>query len=87
MSDEPRRRLIEIGTMPSGYDDVFLGEGAADPLAAMLREGNARLDAEHAARAKALAAKAADAERAKATRRALTMRRLGRALKMFTRIR
>jgi hypothetical protein len=82
---EPQR-LIEIGTLPSGFDATFIAEGGVDPLAVMIREGNARLDAERAAEAKALAAKAADLERVRNTKRARALRRLTRAFKSFARI-
>jgi hypothetical protein len=83
MSDEPR--LIEIGVMPSGFENVHLAEGSANPLAAMVAEANAKLDAKRAAAERARAATLADIERAKATRKAKALRRFRRALKLFAR--
>jgi hypothetical protein len=80
MTEEPRR-LIEIGTLPSGYDSTFVSEGGVDPVAVMLRAAEQKLDAERAAEAKALAAKADDAERLRRTKEARVMRRLGKALR------
>jgi hypothetical protein len=80
MSDDSRR-FIEIGYLPSGAENVFLAEGAADPARLMIAEASARLDAERAAKARAIAVKAADIERAKATRSARIARRFKRALK------
>ena len=84
MSDTPRR-MIEIGTLPSGYDSMFIAEGGADPLAVMIREGNARLDTEREAEERKRAAQAVDIERARDTRRARAARRFRSALKMFRR--
>jgi hypothetical protein len=53
---EPRR--IIIGVIPSGQDVTYVGEGAVDPVAFLIDEANAKLDAERAAEARALAAKA-----------------------------
>ncbi len=64
MGDEPRR--IVVGMLPSG-GEIFID--GPDPIAIMLREANARLDAERAEAERARLA--ADIERAKNTRRAL----------------
>jgi hypothetical protein len=80
MTETPRR-LIEIGILPTGYGETFTD--GPDPLAVMLREGNARLDRERQAEAKAKAAKLADEARERNTRRARAMRRLGKALKFL----
>lgn len=84
--DGTPRRLIEIGTLPAGYNSTFVAEGAADPLAIMIAEGNARLDRIAAEERQREAARLADIERAKNTRRARAARRLKRALRMFVRI-
>jgi len=88
MSDEPRRTFI--GVLPAGYADTFVA-GAVDPVAVMLRDADRRLEAEHAAEAKARLAQAADAERAKESARGMrtarAARRLGRALKALARLR
>jgi hypothetical protein len=81
MVDEPRR--IFVGYLPTA-DVTYVG-GEVDPVAILLRDAEARLDAERAAEARALAAKAADEERAKNTRRARSWRRFKRALTMFRR--
>jgi hypothetical protein len=77
-------RRVELGTLPRGYDAT---EGAADPLAVMLREGHAALDRIRAEEERALAAKAADIARMANTKRARARRYLGKALKMFVRMR
>jgi hypothetical protein len=84
MDETPRR--IYLGVLPSGAD-VFVGEGQSDPVAILLREANARLDAERAAEARAIAAAAADIERVKATRRAHALKRLTKAFKAFASLR
>jgi len=87
MTDEPRRRIIEVGVLPSGNDVVYVGEGSTDPIVTMIAAANARLDAERAAEAKALAAKAADIARLQNTRRARAARRFRKALRAFVRLR
>jgi hypothetical protein len=82
MSDAPRR-LIEIGTLPSGFDATFIAEGGADPLAVMLREANARLDREHAEAERVRMLAIADVERARSTRSARAARRFRRALRLI----
>jgi hypothetical protein len=77
MSDEPRR--VFVGVIPTGADATFFA-GADDPVSAMVREAGRKLDAERAAEAKALAAKAADIERAANTRRARSRRKIRKAL-------
>jgi hypothetical protein len=57
---EPRR--IIIGVIPSGQDVTYVGEGAVDPVAFLIDEANAKLDAERAAEARALAAKAPETD-------------------------
>jgi hypothetical protein len=81
---EPRRRLVEIGTLPAGYDATFAS--GVDPLAVMLREGAARLDAERAEAERARLAGIAEIDRAKDARRARIARRFRRALKALTRM-
>jgi hypothetical protein len=78
---EPRK--VYTGLLPSGAENVFVSEGAADPVAIMLREAGAKLDAERAAEERVRLAKIADEARAKNTRRARAMRRLGKALKFL----
>jgi hypothetical protein len=80
-------RRVELGTLPRGYDATYVAEGAADPLAVMLREGHAALDRIRAEEERALAAKAADIARMANTKRARARRYLGKALKMFVRMR
>jgi hypothetical protein len=75
-SDEPRR--IFVGVLPSGHDAVFVD--GPDPVSAMVREAAARLDAERAAEAKALAVRAADLARLQNTARARLARRFRRVL-------
>jgi hypothetical protein len=82
MTDEPRR--VIVGLIPSGYDSTFV-EGAADPVALLIGEAHAKLDAQRDAEARVLAAKAADIERAKNTRAARAKRRLRQALTLFAR--
>jgi hypothetical protein len=84
MSNDPPRRVF-IGTLPAGYDDVFVD--GADPFAAMIAEGNAALDAARASEEKARLSAIADAGRLRNTRRARTRRRLARALTMLMRLR
>ena len=85
MTDDAPRR-IEIGTIPAGYDSIFIAEGGVDPLAIMIREGHARLDAERAEAERVRLAALADIERVKNTRRARAARRFKRALQMFVRL-
>jgi hypothetical protein len=85
MSDAPRR--IYIGDIPSGFDATFVAEGAADPLAIMLREGAAKLDRMAEEERQREAARLADIERAHNTRRARAMRRFRGALKVLRMIR
>jgi len=80
-SDTPR--LIEIGTMPSGYASTFVAEGAVDPLAIMIAQADAKLAHERATEAKAKAAKVADIGRMRLTRRSRIARRFRKALKMW----
>jgi hypothetical protein len=81
MADEPRR--VYVGLVPSGADVIYVGEGAVDPVAIMLREANAKLDAERAAETRALAAKAADIERVRRTKKARVMRHLRKAMTLL----
>ena len=76
MADEPRR--VFVGRLPSA-DTIFVD--GADPVVAMIAAANARLDAERAAEARALAARAADIARLQNTRRARARRRVEKALK------
>jgi hypothetical protein len=85
--DGTPRRMIEIGTLPSGFDATFIGENGVDPLAVMIREGNARLDRIAEEERQREAARLADIERLASTKRARVRRRLGKALKMFARLR
>jgi hypothetical protein len=86
MSDAPRR-LIEIGTLPAGYDSTFIAEGGVDPLAVMIAEGNAKLDRIAGEERQREAARLADNKRAQSTRRARAARRFRSALQMFARMR
>jgi hypothetical protein len=80
---EPKR--IFVGHLPAG-GVTYVAEGEIDPVARLLAAANARLDAERAAEAQALAARAADLERTRRTRSARGLRRLGKALKMLARM-
>jgi hypothetical protein len=84
MTHEPKR--IFVGHLPSG-GVTYVAEGEIDPVARLIADANAQLDAERAAEAKALAAKAADVERAKATRAARVTKRFRQAFKLFARTR
>ena len=86
MNDEPPRRSIIVGLLPSG-GVTYVGEGQEDPVAVMIREAGAELDAARAADERARLSAIADVERIKLTRRARAARRFGRALKMFARLR
>jgi hypothetical protein len=81
MSETPRR-LIEIGTLPRA-GEIFVD--GADPIAIMLREADAKLASERAAKAKAAASRVADEERTKAMRRARISRRFLKVWKAFAR--
>jgi hypothetical protein len=83
--ESPPPRRIFVGLLPSAGSTVVYSSGSEDPVGVMVREANAKLDAERAAEAKALAAKAADIERAKLTRRARAARRLKRVIRMVLR--
>jgi hypothetical protein len=72
---EPTRRIF-LGNIPSA-DVIFTAGG--DPIVAMVREGNARLDRERAEAEKARLAQVADGERARNTARAKAVRRFWRA--------
>jgi hypothetical protein len=85
MSNEPPRRLIEIGTFPSGFDATFID--GRDPVAVALDDATARLDAEKAEAERTRLAQAADVERVQRTKRAKVMRKLGKVLKMVARMR
>lgn len=82
MSDAPRR-LIEIGILPAGYDLTFVAEGAADPLAVMIAEGNAKLDRIAAEERQREAARLADIARLANTRGASAAKRLRHALRLI----
>jgi hypothetical protein len=79
-AEEPQRRMIPIGVMPSGYADVFLAPGSADPVSLMIADASAKLDREHAEAERIRLAAIADIERAKATRRARAAKRFRHAL-------
>ena len=81
--DGTPRRLIEIGTIPGGFDSIFIGENGVDPLAVMIREGNAKLDRIAEEERQRDAARLADIGRARNTRRARVARRLKQAMKAF----
>lgn len=81
MTEDTPRRSIIVGLLPSGGGVTYVADGEEDPVAVMVREAHARLDAARAAEARALAAKAADAERARNMRGARNMRRLKRAMR------
>ena len=85
MTDEAPRRMIEVGTLPSGYDSMFIAEGGVNPLAVMVRDANARLDAERAEAERKRLAALADIARVQNTRRARAAKRLRQALRMFLR--
>jgi hypothetical protein len=79
---EPRR--IFVGVLPSGADAVFTD--GVDPVGIMLRDANAALDRERAAEGeRARLATAIDAERMARTRRARTMRRFRKVLRLCLR--
>jgi hypothetical protein len=80
MSDAPRR--IYIGDIPSGFDATFVAEGAADPLAVMIAEGNAKLDRLAAEERQREAARLADIARLANTRGARAAKRLRHALRL-----
>ena len=71
-------RRIFLGNIPSA--DVIFTDGA-DPIAAMIAEGNARLNAERESAEKTRLAAIADAERAEKTRAARRLRRMRKALR------
>ena len=87
MTDEPRR-LVQVGSFPTSGAEIFIG--GVDPVAIMVREANARLDAERAEAERARLSASADAERTKArmrgTRTARAASRLRRALRAFARL-
>lgn len=83
MNDEPTPRRIYVGMLPSAGSVVYAGDGSEDPVRVLLREANAKLDAERAAEAKARAAAVADLERARLTRRARAARHLRKALRLW----
>jgi hypothetical protein len=82
MTDEPRN-LIEIGYLPSGAD-VFVAEGALDPVSVLVADATRRLDQMRAEDERVRLAAITAIERVKATRRARTARRFRHALKLFT---
>ena len=84
MADEPPRRLIEIGTLPTGYGDTFID--GVDPVSVMIADAIRRDDLAKAEVERQRQAAIADAERAKATRRARALRRLTKAFKAFARL-
>ena len=75
------RRII-VGMLPSG-GQVYVRNGQEDPVAIMIREASAELDAARAADERVRLAAIADIERAKNTRKARNTRRLKRALRAF----
>jgi hypothetical protein len=80
---EPPRRLIEVGTFPSGYAHTFVD--GADPLVIALEAAHAKLDAEAREAERIRLAQIADIERVKNTRRARAAKRLRQALKLWRR--
>jgi F0F1-type ATP synthase epsilon subunit len=85
MTDEPPRRLIEIGTFPSGFDATFID--GPDPVGVMIADAIRKDDLAKAEAERQRQAAIADAERAKATRRTRALRRLTKAFKAFARLR
>jgi|HubBroStandDraft_6_1064221.scaffolds.fasta_scaffold1773191_2 hypothetical protein len=81
--NEPRR-LVEVGTFPAGYATTFAD--GADPVARLVAEAAAKLDAEAAEAEWARLAAIADQERLANTRRARPAWRFRRAVKALTRI-
>jgi hypothetical protein len=77
---EPRR--IFVGHLPAG-GVTYVAEGEIDPVATLIADASRRLDAERAAEAKALAAKAADIERVRRTKKARVMRHLRKAMTLL----
>jgi hypothetical protein len=84
MSDEPRR--VFVGYLPTA-DALFVGEGEVDPVARLIADANAKLDAERTEAERVRLAALADIERVKNTRRARAAKRLRQALRMFARLR
>ena len=78
---DTRRRLIEIGVIPSGAELFF--EGNIDPAVAVVADGIRKADLARAGGERARLAAALDVERVKATRRAIGMRRLRKALTLI----
>ena len=76
---EPGRILV--GVLPTA-GEIFVD--GVDPVAVMVREAGAALDAERDAEQRRRLAQAADVERMRDTRRARAMRRLKRAFTAFT---
>jgi hypothetical protein len=67
MTDEPPpRRLIEIGTFPSGYDSTFID--GPDPVATMIADAIRKDNLAKAEAERARQAVVDEAERAKAPR-------------------
>jgi hypothetical protein len=83
MTDERRRRVF-VGYLPTA-DVTFVAEGEVDPVARLIADANAKLDAERAEAERVRLAALADIERAKRTKRARLVRRFGRALKALMR--
>jgi hypothetical protein len=81
VNDTPRK-LIEIGTVPSGTE-LFVTEGEIDPIAIMLRQAGETLDRERAEAERKRLSAIADIERAQRTKRARSLRRLMRAFRAF----
>jgi hypothetical protein len=80
MSNEPPRRLIEIGTFPSGFDATFID--GPDPVGVMLADAIRKDDLAKAEAERTRLAAIAGVARMKNTRRAVTMRRFKRALRL-----
>jgi hypothetical protein len=83
MSDEPRK--IFVGHLPTG-GVTYVADGESDPVARLIADAEAKLDAERAEEARALAAKVADAKRLGDTKRARARRRVEKALKVLARM-
>jgi hypothetical protein len=84
--DDAPRKLVELGTLPVGYGDVYIDANSLDPITTMVRDADRRLAAEKVSEAKRLAAEIADAERAQRTSRARVVRRFQRALASLMRV-
>jgi hypothetical protein len=81
--NEPKR--IFVGYLPTA-DAVFVGEGEVDPVARLITDANAKLDAERAVAERVRLAALADIKRVKNTRRARARRRVEKALKVLARM-